>query len=246
MAPRFTVAASRAKRTETDEERLARFATLRDSNDPCDAEEAMRLAEKLVEHYAGLVGAAVRRWRNRMPSGLRVLGFDDLHAAGLRGLWEALLNCDPSGEQPFASFASTRVSWAISLEVRRADFLKEHARREVLRSWRAVSSLENCLGREATEEEAAKASGVSVDRYRDLCLWDRRSLTSELTDPVEKYLSRTEGDPLERLCAVEEALESLKGRDQEMREAALEIGVAVEKVKGYFEIAEADETERAA
>ena len=57
----------------------------------------------------------------------------------------------------------------MSAEIRRADFIKKDARAEVQRSWRAVAALENRLGREATEGEAPRASGVSISRYRDLC-----------------------------------------------------------------------------
>ena len=61
-------------------------------------------------------------------------------------------------------------------------------------------------------------------------------MTAELTDPLVNYLSGCDGsDPLERLCAVEEALEELPTDDCEITEAVAEIGHAVENIKGYFE-----------
>lgn len=238
MTPSTITGASRfryADQNMTDEEKLARFAELRDSYNPHDAERAMRLADQLVEQYMPLVGAAVKRWQARIPAAAQMLGFDDLRSAGMSGMWEALLRFDPAKETPFPCFASARISGAISDEIRHADFVKDNARREIQRSWRAVSSLENRLNREATEEEAAQASSVSVERYRNLCLWHLRSFTAELTDPVERFVTGTGGaDPLERLCAIEEALEGLGENDQEIKEAAEEIGVAVENVKGYF------------
>lgn len=238
MTPSPITVASRyeyATKSMTDEQMLARFAELRDSHDPHDAEQAMRLADWLVERYMPLVGAKLRKWRAKMPGGLSMTGMDDLEATGMEGLWEALLCWSVDTEQSFVSFASTRIGWAMSAEVRRGDAVKDHARREILRSWRAVSSLENRLGREATEEEAAQASGVSVERYRQLLIWDRRSLSARLTEPLENYLSGSDkSDPLERLCAIEEALEALEEHDRDIRDAALEIGIAVENVKGYF------------
>ena len=165
-----------------------------------------------------------------------MLGFDDLEAAGTCGLWEALLCFDPDQEQSFVSFASTRISWVVSGEVRKADPLGYKARRSVQRCWRAVAALEERLGREATEKEAAAAYGVSQKQYRKLRTWDLRSLNVELTEPLANYLSETDGDPLERLCAIEEALEGIGEDDQEIKEAAEEIGIAVENVKGYFSV----------
>lgn len=224
----------------TDEEKLARFAALRDSSNPHDAEQAMRISEELIERFMPLVGAAVKRWRARMPKAVTIVGFDDLKAAGAGGLWEALLRFDPDRGTPFVKFANRYVSWAMSAEVRRADALGTDARRSVQRSWRALASLENRLGREATEEEAAADFGVSLYRYRQLKQWDQRSLTAELTDPLVNYLSGSTGgsDPLERLCAVEEALEELaedSGVDADIASSVSEIGQAVESIKGYFE-----------
>lgn len=248
MTPSTTgVSRSRlAVQNMTDEERLAHFAALRDSSNPHDAEEAMRLAEGLVQRYMPLVGNVLRKWRERMPAGLRMIGFDDLEAAGMRGLWEALLKYDPQQEKHFAPFATARISWVVSAEVRNADLLKVKARREVQRMWRAVSSLEKSLGREATEDEAARAAGVSVARYRELRGWERRSITATLTEPLAMYLCGTEGDPLERLCVAEEALEELGEDDREISEAAQEIGVAVESIKGYFDLFELEQIESAA
>lgn len=217
-------------------EELEHFAALRDSTDPHDAEQAMRLADELIQEFMGLVGAAVRKWRAKMPAAAAITGFDDLRAAGTGGLWEALLLFDPEQGTPFVGFASRYIGWAMSAEIRRADFLKKDARTEVQRAWRAVSALENRLGRAATEEEAANASGVGVGRYRQLQAWDQRSLTAELTDPLVNYLSGSGGgDPLERLCAVEEALEEMPTDDAEIAHSVRQIRQAVESIKGYFE-----------
>ena len=231
-----TPANAPARASETDEQKLQRFVCLRNSSNPHDAEAAMRLSEELIEQYMPLVGAAVRKWRAKMPGAMTSIGFDDLRAAGAGGLWKALLYFDPARGTPFARFASIHIHGEINEEVRRADFVQDKVRREIQRSWRAVSSLENRLNREATEEEAARASGVSVERYRNLCLWDRRSLAARLTEPMENYLCGTDtSDPLQRLCAIEEALESLDEDDHRVEQAVREVGIAVENIKGYFE-----------
>lgn len=225
-----------AKARANDQQNLERFVVLRDSTDPTDAEQALRMSEELIGRYMPLVGAVIRKWRARMPRAITIIGYEDLEAAGTGGLWKALLGFDPERGTKFTTFASNHISWAVADEMRRADFLRMDGRRKVQRSWRAVSALENRLGREATEGEAAQASGVSVARYRQLCEWQQRAMTAELTEPLVNYLSGSDGsDPLERLCAVEEALEELTTTDYEITEAVAEIGQAVENVKGYFE-----------
>lgn len=237
--PTLTNRATVTTANATEEERLQHFAGLRDSSDPLDAEQAMRISEELIERYMPLVGAAVRKWRAKMPRGLHSIGFEDLRAAGTAGLWKALLAFDPGRCPSFIRYANRYIYGEMGTEIRRAGFVKDNMRRELQRTYRVVSSLENRLGREATEEEAATASGVSVQRYRDLCLWDRRSITSELTEPVLNYLSGSDDDPLNSLCAVEEALEALaedSGGDPEIAYSVREIGEAVENVKDYFDM----------
>lgn len=238
--PTLTTTPRNVTTAATDEEKLERFVALRDSYDPSDAEAAMRLADELIGRYMPLVGAVIRKWRARMPRAITIIGYEDLEAAGTGGMWKALLNFDPDQGAKFTTFASNHISWAVADEMRRADFLKVGGRREVQKSWRAVSALENSLGREATEAEAATATGVSVGRYRQLCAWERRAVAAELTDPLINYLSGSNGgDPLEKLCAVEEALEELPARatqDDEVAAAVREIGGAVESVKGYFDM----------
>ena len=235
-------ASANALATATDERNLQRFISLRDSTDPFEAEAAMRLAGELIDRYMPLVGAAVNRWRAKMPKATTIVDSDDLRSTGAEGLWNALLEFDPQRGTPFVNFACRHIGWAMSAEVRRGDFLKRDIRREVQRSWRAVSALENRLGRTATDSEAAEASGVSVARYRDLCKWDQRGLTAELTDPLINYLSGSSGsdssgsDPLERLCAVEEALDEMPTEDGEIAASVREIGQAVENIKGYFDM----------
>lgn len=221
----------------TQHQKLQKFIALRDSYDPDDAEQALRIAGELIEEFMGLVGAVIRKWRARMPRAITIIGYEDLRAAGTGGLWKALLDFDPEQGAKFTTFASNYISWTVIEEMRRADFLKDNGRRKVQRSWRAVSALENRLGREAAESEAAQASGVSVSRYRDLCAWEQRALTAELTDPLVNYLYDSDGsDPLERICAVEEALEELPTDDSEIASSVREIGQAVASIKGYFDM----------
>ncbi|MDN5698480.1 MAG: hypothetical protein L0G70_10980, partial [Rubrobacter sp.] len=69
----------------------------------------------------------------------------------------------------------------------------------------------------------------------ELCEWNQRALTAELTDPLVNYLSGSDDDPLTSLCAVEEALEELPTEDGDIASSVREIGQAVENVKSYFE-----------
>ena len=114
-----TLTKFRTVMTVTQEQKLERFVFLRDSSNPLEAEQAMRLAEELIEQFMPLVGAAVRKWRAKMPKAATITGFDDLRAAGIGGLWEALLEFDPEQGTPFVSFAARHIGWAMSAEIRR-------------------------------------------------------------------------------------------------------------------------------
>ena len=231
-APRLTGA---ALRRATEEEKLARFLALRDADDWRDAEECLGIGGELVRSLGSLVGYAMKGKSGRTTRDLlAVLDREDREAAGYGGLWDALWTYDPARGGVFRNYALDKIRWAMLDQVRGLDMIGKGTRREVQGTYRAAQRLEKKLGREATEAEAAAEAGVSVERYRKHRVWESRSCAQALTEPLERYLSAADGDPLGRLCAIEEALEELGGEDAEIADAAEEIAQAVEGVKAMF------------
>lgn len=199
--PRLTGA---ALRRATDEEKLARFFALRESNDWRDAEECLGIGGELVRSYRPLVLRATRGKAGRAKRDLAaVLDRKDREAAAYAGLWKALLTYDPARGGEFDGYAFDKVRWAMVDQVRGLDMISKYARAEVQRTYWAADRLRERLGREATDEEAAVEAGVNVERYRQHRIWEERSYVAALTEPLEWYLAAEGGDPLERLCAIE-------------------------------------------
>ena len=222
-------------RRSTEEEKLARFLALRDADDWRDAEECLGIGGELVRSYRSLVIHAMKGRTGRTTRDLlAVLDREDREAAAYGGLWDALWTYDPARGAVFANYALDKIRWAMLDQLRGLDMIGRDTRREVQGTYRAAERLEKKLGREATEAEAAAEAGVSVERYRKHRVWESRSCAQALTEPLERYLSSADGDPLERLCAIEEALEELGGEEAEIAEAAQEVAQAVEGVKAMF------------
>ena len=222
-------------RRATQGEKLARFLELRDANDWRDAEESLKIADDLVKSFRSIVRyvLGLRRASTIPPSLRAVIDREDLEAVGHEALVKALWTFDPDGVGEFSGYAIGKIRWAMVHEVRDRHMLSTTAKTVTTRSRRAAEELSKRLGRDATEEEAARAAGIAVAVYRKHRAWEERSAVGAITEPVERYLSCAEGDPLERLCAIEEALEEL-GEDAEIAEAAEEVREAVESVKAIF------------
>ena len=198
---------------------------------------ALRLAEELVTEYGGLVGHALRLQIDKIPQAIEaIIGREDLLAAGRRGLHEALLQYDPARGSSFHNYALQVIRWEMIHAVRDLDMLTRYGRDKAKRSREAADEVARKLGREATAEEAAAEARITASEYREHRTWEQRTAVTAITEPIERYLSETEGDPLEQLCKAEEVLEALEAAqdDPELAEAAQEVAEAVESVRSYF------------
>jgi RNA polymerase sigma factor for flagellar operon FliA len=152
------------------------------------------------------------------------VGLGDLVSSGTLGLLDAIDRYDPRHATLFSTYARFRIRGTILDQLRRLDWVPRSLRDKATVVDRAARSLEARLGRPPSEEELARALGLSLAAYR--------ALRGRLA-PVESVdhsgigdgdhappFDRAEPGPLaallrrERLCLVVEAIRQLPERDQ--------------------------------
>ena len=143
---------------------------------------------------------------------------------------------DRSRPGKFTTYAIQIIRYAMYHAISDLDMIPYFSRIKMIKSRRAAEEVAERLGREATAEEAAQEAGIPAAVYHKHRTWEQRAAVTAITEPIERYLSEVEGDPLEQLCKVEEVLEALEAAqdDPEFAEAAQEVAEAVEGVKSYF------------
>jgi RNA polymerase sigma factor for flagellar operon FliA len=103
--------------------------------------------------------------RASLPSHIDV---DDLYSVGLLGLIQALRRFDPTLGVTFASYATLRIRGAVLDELRRVDWMSRSLRVKAKKVTEVISSIEQRLGRPATEAEVAAELGISTEEYSAL------------------------------------------------------------------------------
>ena len=102
----------------------------------------------------------------RLAIGLpRSVEMDDLINAGVVGLIEAYHNFDEDKGVKFETYASLRVRGSILDELRGMDWVPRSTRARSREIERAISRLENELGRSPSEQELAEGLGVEMADY---------------------------------------------------------------------------------
>lgn len=161
-----------------------------DTND--SASESSRLPrheqDALVLQYGPLVRKVARSMSLTLPG---VFDFEDAVAAGNIGLVEAVRRYDPSRGASFYVFATHRIRGAMLDAFRSLDRLSRTMRRRVQDTDRVLYVLQGELGRAATDQEAAKALGVSIKVYRETLATGRGTAVS-LDGMLERDPSRVE------------------------------------------------------
>lgn len=119
----------------------------------------------LVERHLPLVKHTVDRMRVFLPA---VLDMDDLYSVGAAGLLAAARKFDAAQEATFPAFAALHIRGAVYDELRRMDWMPRSARDRAKQVQETLSTLEQRLGRPATEDEASTELGVSAAEYAAL------------------------------------------------------------------------------
>src|SRR5947209_2809501 len=167
------------------------------------------LRDELVTEYAPLVRFVVSRL-GIPPTTL--LEADDLITYGLIGLINAIDRFDLARGVRFEAFATPRIRGAVIDQLRVLNWLPRSAVARVRQLETALAALEQRLGRPAQENEAAKAIGVSIERYRQILVEIGFTILSldaplntlnthddELTTLSELLEDQTTPDPLEQV-----------------------------------------------
>ncbi|HCR19655.1 MAG TPA: RNA polymerase sigma factor WhiG [Candidatus Latescibacteria bacterium] len=143
--------------------------------------------EKQLMDYLPLVKYIAGRIAIGLPKSVEL---DDLINAGVVGLIEAHNNFDSGKGVKFESYASMRIRGAILDELRAIDWAPRSTRAKSREVEKAISSLENRLGRSPNEEEVSENLDMSLnDLYK---LLDDVSATTLLS--LDEFTYGSEDD----------------------------------------------------
>jgi len=121
-----------------------------------------RIRESFIKQYAPLVKYVAGKVAVGMPHSVE---FDDLVGFGVFGLLDAIDKFDPEKNVKFKTYAVTRIRGAIFDELRSIDWVPRSVRQKTREIEDVIGSLEAQLGRTASDQEIAKALGVSEDEF---------------------------------------------------------------------------------
>lgn len=192
--------------------------------------------DRLVIDHLPLVGYIVSDLCNRATH----LDRDELASAGQFALLQASRSFDPDRGVPFAAYARTRITGALSDELRSQDWVSRGTRKRIKETLSISEGLTSTLGRTPTADELAAALGT--DRATvDSLMQDAASgpitlderideLTSAIVGPEESAETR-ERDAFLRTAvdALPERLRMIVTRiyfeDRQVKDVAAELGV---------------------
>ncbi len=129
------------------------------------AESSNDDGELLVREYLPLVKRVAFHLAARLPSSVLV---DDLVQAGMIGLLEAGRNFNPSGGASFETWASIRIRGSMLDELRRMEWAPRPVQRKARQMASAIRTLQNRLGRAATDAEVAREMDLDIHQYHSL------------------------------------------------------------------------------
>lgn len=118
-----------------------------------DAPAVDRQRAESLRRYAPLVKYVVDRIATGLPKSIEK---DDLINTAIIGLFDALEKYDPSRGNKFETYAIWRIKGAVLDELRSMDWVSRTTRRKARNLERVCSTLDQKLGRAATELEIAR------------------------------------------------------------------------------------------
>lgn len=137
---------------------------------------------ELIERYLPLVRNVVDRIKINLPSHIDA---DDLYSVGVTGLLAAVRKYDPEQGKTFAAYTMMRIRGAILDELRRLDWCPRRTRARARQLKEAINTVEQKLGRVATEAEMCKELGISPKEYLKWVDDTRPVSFTTLDEPVQ-------------------------------------------------------------
>lgn len=120
------------------------------------------IREKIIIEYAQLVKVVAGRLS--MYLGYNV-EYDDLVSYGIFGLIDAIDKFDAAKAVKFETYASLRIRGAILDQIRKMDWIPRTVRQRQKKITAVIKEIELSTGKNATDEEIAKALGISDGEY---------------------------------------------------------------------------------
>lgn len=142
--------------------------------------KSVQIREKLVHHYLPLVKLVAGKIAIGMP---QHVDKDDLISNGFFGLLEAIDRFDPERGIKFETYAVVRIRGAILDAIRVQDWVPSTLRQKARQYEKAISEIENQLGRSATEQEVADKLGLNVSDLHQLL----NKLNASTIIPLEEF-----------------------------------------------------------
>ena len=121
--------------------------------------------EELIKEYSSLIKFVAQKIAIRLPPNIEL---DDLISAGSIGLMDAIDKWDPTRDNKFKTYAEFRIRGAILDELRAQDWVPRSVRDKTKALDRAISQLENELGRYPTEEEISSRLNMPIEEFHSL------------------------------------------------------------------------------
>ena len=118
--------------------------------------------EELIHEYIPLVKYLAHRISIKLPSHVEL---DDLINSGVIGLIDAIEKFDPSRGIKFKTYAEFRIRGSIYDGLRSLDWVPRSVRKQKKFVEEQYSSLEQELGRHATDEEISDNMGIEIDEF---------------------------------------------------------------------------------
>ena len=114
--------------------------------------------EQDLEQWEGLVWYVVNRITPRLP---KAVSEEELHAAGMMGLWKAARSYDPSKGAEFKTYAYHRIRGAVLDGLRTLDFLPRSIRKKARQAGVAAPSI---LGLPTNDDGSETLAGGGVEQ----------------------------------------------------------------------------------
>lgn len=119
--------------------------------------------ERIVSHYAPKIRFLALRLKTKLPKSVEL---SELISSGTLGLMEALGKFRPQLGIRFETYAENRIRGAMLDELRRMDWFPRSLRQKIRILDEAIRNFEHEFGRQPTEEELQKITGLEIKEVR--------------------------------------------------------------------------------
>lgn len=154
-------------------------------------QQQLESRDELIIHYASLVKYVANRLAMNLSS---VVELDELISYGIEGLMDAIEKYDHTRNIKFETYAITRIRGAMIDGLRSMDWVPVSVRQKSKELEKAYASLENRLGRAATDLEIAEELGISVQELSVLL----KDIASTTIISLDEFLPGDDGEDKKR------------------------------------------------